>query len=226
MNNRFDLLDFACGTQDTGPQFPQVQEMIKGYDYDAKNSVDELAKFYDSLPPFEPNLNSFILHKQAKPTDFLSNSLTSVGYLISEKVKTLLSQFNLPEHKFYRASVIHKKESVQGYYWFQIVNDFRKFVDYGKSEFFIYKNFSQNAGSIDIQSEKDYLEKNSSIMIKDPTTRIWASKIAFTYAFPKQLDLFALSKFNANTFISKKLSQSMIDHHITGLDIKPANILL
>ena len=225
MNNQFNILDFACGTQDTGPLFPQIQEMSKGYDYDAENSVDELAKFYDTLPSFEPNLDAFILHKQAKPTDFLSNSLTSVGYLVSEKAKTLLSQFNLPEHKFYPASVLHKNEPLKGYYWLQIINDFRKFVDYGKSHFFIYQNFSKNAGSIKIQSEQDYLEKNSSIRINDPTLCIWANKISFTDKFPSHLDFFALSKFNSNTFVSKKLSQSLMDHIITGLVIKSTNII-
>ena len=35
------ILDFAAGTRETGLEFPQVQEMGKGYDYDANNSVYE-----------------------------------------------------------------------------------------------------------------------------------------------------------------------------------------
>ena len=222
---QFKIVDFSNDPKEIGSQYPQVQEMSKGYDYDAPNSIDEVGRFYTSLPDFEPNFNSFVLHNQAKPTDFLSNALASNGYLISERVKELLSKFNLPEHKFYPAKILFKKEHLSiKYYWFHPIRNFKKFVDYKNSEFFIYKNYSQNIGSIDVQSEQDYLEKNASLIMNDSTLCIWASKVKFLDQFPLNIDLFVISKFNTDTFISKRLSQSFIDDKITGLDIKSTGI--
>ncbi len=225
MNKEYKILDYACGTKETGSEYPQVQEMSANYDYDAINSVYSLAQFYETLPKFNPNLDSFILHNKAKPTDFISNSLISTGFLISEKVKILLSEYNLPKHIFYPVNIIHKGNNLENYYLLLMVNDYIKYVDYSKSSFFLYKNFSLNAGSIEINSEQDFLEKNMGLQMNDPTLRIWADKIKFINTFPSDIDFFSLSKFNANTFISKELSEEILNKKVTGSEIKIQKII-
>ena len=222
--SKFLILDYACNNE-TGYQFPQIQEMKKDYDYDAKDSIYELAKFTKSLPDFKPNLDYFVLHKKAKFTDLLSNALTSAGFIISKRFKEILAECHLPEHAFFPASIYHLGNIDDGYYWLQIVSDFTEYVDYPNSQFFLYKNYSQNVGDINIKSKIDYEAKRQEIKEKDYSISIWAKKILLTQNFDSHLDLFNISRFNSDCFVSKSLHQLILDHKITGVEIKANNIL-
>lgn len=222
---KFNIIEFSDVTVEIGNQYPQIQDMTKDYDFDALDSVHQLEKYYNSLPDFHPNLDSFVLHKQSKITDFLSNGVVNNGFLISKKVVDILSNFNIPEHKFYPAKILHNGKLIEEYYWFQTAKNVKQFVDYKKSSFFILQNFSKNAGAIDIESEEDYVQKNMSIFMNDSSLCIWASKIVFNDSFPSTLDWFSLSKFNSNTFVSKEICQSLIGNNVTGIIIKSTDIL-
>lgn len=224
--NKFNILDFASGTKDTGPEYPQVQAMGSGYDTDASDSIYQLAKFQTELPPFEPNLNHFVLHKKAKPTDLLSNSITnSTGFLVSNKFKDLLSEHKLPAHKFFPAIIHHYDQNFKNYFWLQLIADNTDFVDYKRSVFFIFKNYSQDLGNISIESKGDYEVKRKELKKKDSTLSIWAKQIVMDDSFDCELDIFHISRFNSDFFISKKLSQSITENGLTGLVIKQASVL-
>ena len=219
------ILDFAAGTRETGLEFPQVQEMGKGYDYDANNSVYELGKCLRALPDFQPNLDHFVLNRNAKPSDLLSNSLiNTTGFLLSNVFKDVLCQFNLPNHKYYSAKVYYKGKLLDNYFWLQMVSDFTDYVDYINSTFFLYKNYSRDIGDIEISSKEDYIEKSKIVKNEDSTLSVWAKKISFTKEFDKKLDLFSISRFNGNIFISKELSQSLLEKQLTGLEIRSTEI--
>ncbi len=143
IDSKFVILNFASGTKETGPEYPQIQAMRSGYDFGAPDSVYQLAKFQSTLPPFEPNLDHFVLHKKAKATDLLSNGIDSTGYLVSKLFMELLQQFKLPAHKFFPATIHHYDQILNNYFWFQIIPDNTDFVDYPKSTFFIYKNYQR-----------------------------------------------------------------------------------
>lgn len=85
--------------------------MKPGYNYKAPNSVHALSKETKKLPAYEPDLDYFILHNQAKPTYLLSVTPVSGGFMVSEKLKQILEQFTLPLHKFYPAKVLHKNNN-------------------------------------------------------------------------------------------------------------------
>lgn len=106
-------------TDGIGRAFPQHQEMGRGYDYDAPNSVHKLP--YDGLPDFEPNFNTVTIHGNAKLTDLLSSApIRNTGYLVSPKLRALLEKFTLPLHRFYPVPMEHRKKPVDGYCWLQL----------------------------------------------------------------------------------------------------------
>jgi len=225
-SNRYNILDFQSGTEETGPEYPQVQGMGVGYNFEAPDSIYQLAKFQTELPPFAPNLNFFTLHKKAKPTDLLSNSLTnSTGFIISNRFMDLLAKFRLPEHKFFPTVVQHYDQTFKNYFWLQVIADYTNFVDYQKSVFFIFKNYSKDLGNITVSSKNDYQKKREELKSKDSTLSIWAKQIVMTEEFDHSLDLFHVSRFNSDFFISEKLSRSITENELTGLVIKPSNMV-
>ena len=225
MNRTYFTLNFASATKETGTEYPQVQEMGQKYDYDAPNSIDALIRFRSKLPDFTPNLDYFILHNRANPTDILSTApISGVGLLISEKFKSLLEDFHLPKHTFYEARVLHRGFFIEGYYWFHFISDYTNYVDYAKSDFFLYKNYSKDLGSIEVKSKEDFSKKEKDIE-NDVSLAIWSRKITLTNDFDHNLDLFKVSKFNSDVFISEKLSQSIKGNKLTGFVIKSTDIL-
>ena len=69
--------------------YPQSEDMVKDYNYDAENSVYELVYNRNKKIDFTPNLNSFQLEKKAKFTDLIGAIPVggASGLLISEKFK-------------------------------------------------------------------------------------------------------------------------------------------
>jgi hypothetical protein len=222
------ILKHAVDTLETGPQYPQVQKMTPGYDYSALNSVHSMSKNYQSLPDYTPNLDSFILHGRAKMTDMLSVAVISGGFLVSERFKAILESFSLPEHKFYQARLKHKGKLFEHFYWLHIICDLTEFVDYPASSFFAYLNYSQDIGNIDIISKEDYERKRAKLKKDNPerTITVWAKSITLTAGFDNTLDLFEISSFMNNVFISERLQKAIVEGGITGCNISVAKNLL
>jgi hypothetical protein len=217
----------ACNTTETGPEFPQVQKMAPGYDYKASNSVYALSKATERLPDFAPNLDHFVVNGKAKLTDLLSVSTVNGGFLISKRFKKLIEKFNIAQHRFYAAKVIYKREFYE-YYWIHIISNLAEFVDYPKSTFFIYYNYSHNLGYIPIASKEDFKHQKDKIKKDNPdkTITVWADKIKLKEDFDISLDLFEIGLFNANYYISERLKTAISAANITGCDISTANNIL
>jgi hypothetical protein len=106
-------------TDGIGRTFPQHQEMGRGYDYDAPDSVHKLP--FDAIPSFEPNFNTVIIHGHAKLTDLLSSApIIHSGFLVSPRLRALLEQFVLPPHRFYPVPMTHRGKTISGYCWLQL----------------------------------------------------------------------------------------------------------
>jgi hypothetical protein len=217
----------ATNTPETGPAYPQVQKMAPSYNYKAPNSVHALSRELEKLPGYEPNLDYLIVHAKAKLSDLLSVAVINGGFLISEKLKISLEQFNLPTHKFYPARVQHKKQ-FYNYYWMHIICNLTDFVDYPKSTFFVYHNFSKNIGYVDVTSKNELIQKRLKLKSDNPgkTVTIWAEKIKLSALFNKAFDLFEIGTFDANCYISEALQQAITKEKITGCSITPASNLI
>jgi hypothetical protein len=217
------ILEVACNTKETGPEYPQVQKMNPGYDYKAPNSVYALSRAVEKLPEFQPNLNYFIVEGKAKLTDLLSAAPISGGLLISPLFKSVLEKFRMPIYQFYPAMVSHKKAYFD-YYWLHLISNLVDSVNYSKSTFFIYHNYKSNLGYIDITSKEDFTQKKAKIKKDNPgkTITIWAEKIKLNSDFDSSLDLFEIGTFDSNIYITEKVKAAITSANITGCLIKSA----
>lgn len=79
---------------------------------------------------------SFQLESKAKLTDVLSQAAISAhGLLVSKKVKELLSNFNIVQHKYYNCLVRDLTGVKHEYFWLHFVDDFANLINYSQSEF-------------------------------------------------------------------------------------------
>jgi hypothetical protein len=223
----FYTIEPAVNTSETGSAYPQIQKMSPGYNYNLPNSVYALDRKTTEFPDFTPNLDYFVLHNRAKLSDILSASvLNSCGFIVSEKFKKLIEGFNIMPHQFYDANVYYKKEK-HPYYWMHIIGNMYSFVDYKKSVFFIYHNFSHNIGYISIDSFEDYLMQKEKIETNNPTktVTVWAEKIHLNNNFGSTLDFFKIGRFNSQYFISNRLKLKLQENNITGVLIKENTVI-
>jgi hypothetical protein len=211
----------ASGTVETGPIFPQIQKMKASYDFDSQDSVYALSKHTTEFAKFNPNLDYFILHNQAKLTDCLSCVFTSsIGLLVSEKLKTCLEKFKLVSHRFYEANVSYKGK-IHHYFFMHVISDLSDFVNYEKSIFFILHNFSHNLGYISIKSSNDFDAKRIKVKNENPqqTVAIWSEKLTMIKNFDNTLDFFEIGKLDYSYYISEQLYQKLMTERISGMQI-------
>src|SRR5688572_8886249 len=118
-----------------GNEYPQIQTMggsVNKFDDDSLYNV-----YSDSFPNFIPNLNYFILHKNAKVSDVLSASMISYGLIVNGRAQEIFKKHQLPEHRFFPAVVRQNDEVYKDYAWFFYVCDVLDYIDYNKTEFYI-----------------------------------------------------------------------------------------
>ncbi len=220
---KYYLFDYACATKETGSQYPQIQKMSVKYDYNANNSVSKLSRCINDFPNFEPNLNSFILHKSAKASDLLSSApLIGSGFIISEKLKNIFEKFKLPTHKNYPAKII-QKENIYNYYWIHIICDLTDYIDYGKSEFYITHLFKNIQDIIHIDSKNELISKREELKKKDIYFSISPIKIYFIDDYLLNFDLFYISLFDFNFYASQNLKNVIYEENITGIELTESN---
>jgi hypothetical protein len=224
--SKYYILENACDTEETGPEYPQVQKMGKGYDYNAPDSVWQLS---NDIPKFIPNFDHFVLHKRAKASDFISKSLTAFGFIVSGRFKKTLSSFKLPEHKFYRIKMLHNKTWLDDYHWLQIACDLTEYVDYQKSEFYI-RNLAdplrRDLGAVELLSKTDFELKRKEVRAKNsPSFAISPKRIMMNNSFDRNLDFFEISGVNNDIFISDRLSQAIQEAKLTGIRITPTQLV-
>ena len=216
----FYTIEPACDTPETGSVYPQVQDMVAGYDFTKPNSIHKLR--YNKLPDFQPDLDYFVLEKKAKPTDLISVSISPFGFLIGEKFKSILEKFTLPEHEFYPATLAVGDSKLDSYFWFLPIYNLSDQVDYSKTIFYSKDTFN-NVEKLDINSPEDVKEQWPKIGY---TKKIVSENIYFKSGFKLNLDLFMIGVFDFNIYLSEGLKSTLINEKITGLDLRPVEYLV
>lgn len=159
----------------------------------------------------------------AKLTDILSATmLGGSGLFISEKFKSLLELFRISDHNFFQAQINHKGTTYDNYYWLHLMSDLRKFIDYKHSEFFArVSNFTYNE-NLHFESTEDTIEFYNKI---DKFHTLQARKLVFKPDCQLDFDLFYISNFDKNIYISERLKNAILDNKITGASIVRSDII-
>jgi hypothetical protein len=158
-----------------------------------------------------------VLNKASIGTDILDNVELTFGLLISDKLKSLIENFNLLPHKFYEIDVLG---TIEKYYWFHYITNFEMFVDFRKTTIEIFNSHGgfEVIDTISLVSldelkklkEEIYLENGKAIRFGD---------IILNNGFPKY-DLFEESLINYQTIISEKLKNTLVANRITGVEFR------
>ena len=222
---KYYKFSYSTELEDNG-EFPQIQKMSKKYNYDAPNSIYELSRLYNNFPDFEPNLEYLILAPKSRITNILSVAmLTLYGFFVDTKVEKVFKDFNLPKHRYYNSKVKRKTKIYDNYKWLHIVSDYTDFICYESSKFYTYNFFDDVFLSKINPASKEILISLKEKMKKDHFFTIKAKKIALSpNFFELKLDLFKISEFDHDFYISERLKKALIESKITGYSISEAII--
>ncbi|GGH08797.1 hypothetical protein FAZ19_02435 [Sphingobacterium alkalisoli] len=223
----FHTIEYSTDLQEIGKSYPQIQKMRKGYDFKPENSIDKLSRCDKKFPNFSPDLNHFILPSSSIATDFISNSISSKGMIVSEKVVELFKKITHCPVQFYPAEIMHKSSILKKYFWMHIVSDYTDKINYFKTNFVILQDYKHEHGAIQINSLADLVEKKQELINNNPdlTMTIWAESITLSSQFNSTLDFFEIGTFDNNIYVSDLFFKLYHDTNLTGLLIKQSNKL-
>jgi len=230
--------------KDTGPEINQSFKMKDDYQYEIKTSVRNLVR--DKFPDFVPDLDYFQLHKRAKITDVISIGSTYFGFLVNQRVKSLIEKSRLPNYRFYEAKIGYNDNEVyDGYFFFHLVSNFLDQVDFNKTQFYELKvspkenleNFPEDqvleikeqwkGGNVfwvkvrqEVNSPKELLDKNKQLKM-----RLLTDKYNFKNDFKIEYDLFYIGRHDIRMYTSENFAKTIKSEKITGIDFAECNWL-
>lgn len=196
-------------------------------------NVDEESKFIDKFLfekiEIKPVLSNVILSNDAKLIDFIDvfgDVGFNFGYIISDKFKQILDQFNCYGFQFFETYIIQNNQRIDNYWQTNIYDFAFSFIDF-KNTLFLLKDRDLNRNviskSINFSNENEFkLFVNNLSYPK----MISFSSISFTENM--NLDFFTLrySDGAQKGIVSEKLKNEMEKNEITGIEFRPIEISL
>ena len=194
--------------------------------YYPQTDVSEDSEFFSVFIDFQTRIEEFpehipkyiiILNKKAYPTDFIERVSVPYGLVVNNKIKSLITLYSLPNHKFYDTEVIYKKSKLN-YYWFHFYDDIFQYIDMKKSKFILkWRDVSQE---FCFTSKEFYLSKEQETF-EDFEKNLIIKEVYLLNSFPKY-DIF---HFEGRDIISEKLLNAFQENNITGYEVSEYNIL-
>ena len=194
--------------------------------YYPQTDVSEDSEFFSVFIDFQTRIEEIpehipkyiiILNKKAYPTDFIERVSVPYGLVVNNKIKSLITSYSLPNHKFYDTEVIYKKSKLN-YYWFHFYDDIFQYIDMKKSKFILkWRDVIQE---FCFTSKEFYLSKEQETF-GDFEKNLIIKEVYLLNSFPKY-DIF---HFEGRDIISEKLLNAFQENNITGYEVSEYNIL-
>jgi hypothetical protein len=198
--------------KETGRAFPQLHCLTQAYAHSLS---------YWEFPSFTPKLH-FELQKTAKLTDVLSQaSISASGLLVNEKVRDLLTQFDLMRHNYYEAKIILPKTGEElKYYWLHLCQpELTLQLDYDRSVFYETEwTFRENV--IKINSYDHY--KRLKAEDTEAKFGVELDEIFVRPDFDMGLDIFTFLPFSSPLIMSSRLKDALEANNVSGLEYAEA----
>ena len=194
--------------------------------YYPQTDVSEDSEFFSVFIDFQTRIEEFpehipkyiiILNKKAYPTDFIERVSVPYGLVVNNKIKSLITLYSLPNHKFYDTEVIYKKSKLN-YYWFHFYDGIFQYIDMKKSKFIL--KWRDVIEEFCFTSKEFYLSKEQETF-GDFEKNLIIKEVYLLNSFPKY-DIF---HFEGRNIISEKLLNAFIENNITGYEVSEYNIL-
>lgn len=171
---------------------------------------------HNELPDLVPKYG-IDLHPDANATDVIDSGNLPFGFVVGEKVKRILKEFNLPPHRFYPVDVTGTNEK---YYWFHYITNFWDYVDFSHTEIQVIDKFKYT-----LQETKTFNSLSDVMKFKKDLSRqsvIRIGKIRLYNDFP-HWDLFHISGPQNFTVIRENLKNRFTSETISGFEMKQYN---
>ena len=194
--------------------------------YYPQTDVSEDSEFFSVFIDFQTRIEEIpehipkyiiILNKKAYPTDFIERVSVPYGLVVNNKIKSLITLYSLPNHKFYDTEVIYKKSKLN-YYWFHFYDDIFQYIDMKKSKFIL--KWRDVIEEFCFTSKEFYLSKDKKTF-EDFETELIIKEVYLLNSFPKY-DIF---HFEGRDIISEKLLNAFQENNITGYEVSEYDIL-
>lgn len=194
---------------------PGLKELMSGSD---------VSKYICGImPDYEIKLDWLELDPAAKLTDFIHVG-GLLGYVVNERVRTLLKDFHLPPHTFYpvicRQFNRKTKETreIHEYSWFYFNLEIgEKNVDFAESVFDDYQH--KNRYPDRDFSVASYQQYESHIARTPPAMK--ARKLVFNPSFDKELDFWGTRFLSTANYISQRLHDAFVRAGVSGYVVYP-----
>lgn len=169
---------------------------------------------------FEPRFSKLVFKRGYRMVDFISPSaIECMGLIISERIKNIISDFDLMPNKLYKLPVYEHKGVDYNYFLLQLVTaryDYTM-IDFEKSKFYKHEKINQkwncNIKHLTIKNAEEYGEIVENI--DDPFIRISDSRLVL---HKKPKDLFAIHNVHDSDYIiSERLKLLLEEMKVTGL---------
>ncbi len=214
---KYFILSNATDKKEIGKIYPQCKGVPKGYSFDWYDDSNSMTKLTNEEFPKEKPALVFELDKKAKLTDVISPSnISARGFLMNEKVKDLLVDFNIINHKIYSATLFANRQ-MYDYFWFHPVKNNFDGIDFKKSEFIEADIFKDKIKDINVNSIKDY-NKYWEEARKD-INFIIPEKLVLTQEY-KQLDIFFFPLIHQYLIVSENFIKILQEQKIIGFEYK------
>jgi hypothetical protein len=214
-------LSFSVEKDIIGTEYPQIQNTSGILFDESEHSIKKVLPYQEFSG--SPVLNHFELHKSAKLTDVLSNSMLGHGLLMNNRLKTLLQDFNVQAHYYFQALVKKKsnQEQYSDYGWLVFNNSLGHLLDYRKSTFSLIK-----LGGEVVKDKLTFEGRAEFEVLKGGLLwNQWIKGEELILHPEFNFDLFNIGVGSVKTYVSERLYQAILNQEITGVNLKQANEL-
>ena len=229
MNKKYYIVSSSSDPKLIGSDFPQAYNFTKEYNPNAPHALFDLYEclYTQKFPDYIPDLSGIRMSGKAKLTDIVSNGFGGQLEIVSPRTKEILETYNLCPHRFYEMNLYLRKVKYD-YYMFHTQCDYSDLVDYKKSTFVEYYNYSTKGAPMPINSKEEFLIQKGIVEEKNILNTVTVDTLFMTPNFwYMNLDYFYISLVDTGEdYISERLMKHLLESKITGWDFIPATNLM
>jgi hypothetical protein len=206
------------------------REVVPLWEYDTEAPTSQSQLAYTSLPPTQPAFSRLLVTEPF--TDVLDDgfAIGGAGFLVSQKLRTLLATFSLGAHQFYPLETLRyasRTPLATPYYWLQLVAlDFYALINYAHSAFVLVDEVEERILA-DLALESPAELRAAVALASEEDRSIRYTKLAFNApADMNPLDIVYLNGLSDTEFtyplISERLKKELEAQAIVGFEFKRA----
>jgi hypothetical protein len=206
-------------------KIPQIKEFIHHCDVEEESNF--IDKFVFEKIEIQPILSNVVLYDNTKQNDLIDaygHVGFDFGYLISDKIKTILDKFNCYGFQYFKTYIIHKNKKNDNYWQIKKYDFPYQYIDFEKTNF-LFKDRDINRNVIsNVMSFKNFDEFKLFVEQVRYPKWIFFKDVFFTKEM--NLDFFSLRYTDGGHkgIVSKKLKIELEKNEITGIEFRPIEI--